>query len=541
MSVPRHLFRTPRCLTASTMFLYLLRATISAAVASPKHAVVFLVDDLGYGDTAHMGAEFPTKSIDALAMAGIRLNQSYVTMLCSPTRSALLSSRYSFEIGMDGSVLISGDARCINASSTTLGDQMSRNGVKTAFLGKYDVGYSSWHCTPNCRGWDYWLGYYGAAEDYYQHGSESSLDFHENFAQAPQYRGEYSTDLLARKAIEWITNETVAASTTASMPSTLLYFASQAVHGPISDPPQIAAYDAACSAITSQTRRTYCKMMQALDAAIGNVTNAYKSLGLFDDTVFLFLSDNGGTNQDGGFNVPLRGQKATVWEGGVRSQTFLSWTGFDAARVGTIYSGLAHATDWGVTILAALGHTWAVNEGERAADGLNLWPALTSGGASPRTEMLLQMRDRTECPDHLPSCVYRGQLAYRRGKYKLIYGHPALRGGQGDGCAWSNNSKTGAPELNCWNGWGVPFERGASRPPTPILVRERECCCRPQSSSLSHAFPQSLIPPRSPPRRRRGPPTRPPTPGELRYSSTSRAILSRSTTSAHRCRRSSSS
>ena len=503
------------------MCSFLLPATISAsAFSSPKHAVVFLIDDLGYGDTGHMGAEFPTKSIDALAMAGIRLNQSYVTMLCSPTRGALLSSRYSFEIGMDGQVLVSGDARCINASATTLGDQMSRNGVKTAFLGKYDVGYSSWHCTPNCRGWDYWLGYYGAAEDYYQHGSGSALDFHENFAQAPQYRGEYSTDLFARKAIEWITNES--ASSTTSMPSTLLYFASQAVHGPISAPPQIAAYDAACSAITSQTRHTYCKMMQALDAAIGNVTNAYKSLGLFDDTVFLFLADNGGTNQDGGFNVPLRGQKATVWEGGVRSQTFLSWAGFNAARVGTVYSGLAHATDWGVTILAALGHTWAVNAGERAADGLNLWPALTSGGASPRTEMLLQMRDSSECPINLPSCVYRGQLAYRRGKYKLIYGHPALRGKQGDGCAWTNSSKTGAPELNCWNGWGVPLERGASRPPTPILVRAKEFCSFLSLSLFvlsfsffhSHSFPQSFIPPRSPPRRRRGPPTRPPTLGE---------------------------
>lgn len=71
---------------------------------------------------------------------------------------------------------------------------------------RYDVGYSSWACTANCRGFDYWLGYYGAAEDYFLHGSPSSLDFHENFEQAPQYRGEYSTDLFTRKAIEWTLN-----------------------------------------------------------------------------------------------------------------------------------------------------------------------------------------------------------------------------------------------------------------------------------------------------------------------------------------------
>ena len=61
-------------------------------------------------------------------------------------------------------------------------------------------------------------------------------------------------------------------------------------------------------------RQTYCLMMQALDAGIGNLTAAYKTAGLFDDTVFLFLGDNGGMNADGGFNVPLRGQKATAGE-----------------------------------------------------------------------------------------------------------------------------------------------------------------------------------------------------------------------------------
>ena len=60
-------------------------------------------------------------------------------------------------------------------------------------------------------------------------------------------------------------------------------------------------------------------------------------------------------NEEGGFNVPLRGQKATVWEGGVRSQTFLHWPGFDQQLVGTVYGGMAHATDWGVTLVSALG------------------------------------------------------------------------------------------------------------------------------------------------------------------------------------------
>ena len=95
-------------------------------------------------------------------------------------------------------------------------------------------------------------------------------------------------------------------------------------------------------------------MMQALDVGVGNLTSAYRRLGLFDDTVFLFLADNGGIHSAGGFNVPLRGQKATVWEGGLRSQTFVHWSGFDARVAGSIHGGLAHAVDWGVTLEAAL-------------------------------------------------------------------------------------------------------------------------------------------------------------------------------------------
>lgn len=450
---------------------------------TPRHAVVLLIDDLGYGDTGHMGAEFATPAIDALALGGIRLNQSYSMQLCSPTRSSLLTSRYAYNIAMDGNVLISGDARCIPTNMTTVGDQMQRNGVATAFIGKYDAGYSSWACTPNCRGFDYWLGYYGAAEDYYLHGSPAGLDFHENYNQAPQYRQEYSTILFTRKAQAWIANATNANATA----QTYLHLAFQAVHGPIEMPPGPLGAD--CRKITETTRQTYCAMVQTLDAGIANLTATYKQLGIFDDTVWLFLSDNGGTNQDGGFNVPLRGQKATIWEGGVRSQTFMHWTGFAASRKGSVYGGLAHVSDWGVTMTSALGHTAKPNHGQPALDGVDLWPAVVSGGASPRTEMLLSMRDADLCPDTEPGCVFRGELAYRKGAYKLMYGHTALRGKQGETCSWDDTATYmaatggwhgadvgsaevtgvgGGTGLNCWNGWGRPRDVGPSKPPPAL-------------------------------------------------------------------------
>ena len=123
---------------------------------------------------------------------------------------------------------------------------------------------------------------------------------------------------------------------------------------------------------------------------------AYKQMGIYDDTVFLFLADNGGMNADGGFNEPLRGQKATVWEGGVRSQTFVSWSGFGAGVKGREYGGMAHAVDWGPTLQEALLGGKSVRSASTAStplDGMSLWPALSALAPSPRSEMLLSVRD----------------------------------------------------------------------------------------------------------------------------------------------------
>ena len=136
------------------------------------------------------------------------------------------------------------------------------------------------------------------------HGGASSLDFHENFAQAPQYRGECkcssslcaffptsqkrkcctdSTDLFSRKAVEWMHNTTQAGAET----GLFTYLSFQAVHGPIEAPP--GSFEG-CEDIVEQTRATYCLMMQSLDQGIANVTAAYESANLFDSTVWLFLA-----------------------------------------------------------------------------------------------------------------------------------------------------------------------------------------------------------------------------------------------------------
>merc|ERR1712007_397564 len=124
------------------------------------------------------------------------------------------------------------------------------------------------------------------------------------------------------------------------------------------------------------------------DESVANVSKAYKDLGIWDDTMTIFLADNGGNPQHGATNVPLRGTKASMWEGGVRSQTFVHWPGIASDRVGSIFGGLVHVSDWLPTIHSALFGEKA-NAVSKPFDGIDMWNSLKHGFASQRTEMLL--------------------------------------------------------------------------------------------------------------------------------------------------------
>eukprot|EP00041_Stephanoeca_diplocostata_P015840 m.304541 g.304541 ORF g.304541 m.304541 type:complete len:230 (+) comp20173_c0_seq11:679-1368(+) len=151
---------------------------------------------------------------------------------------------------------------------------------------------------------------------------------------------------------------------------------------------------AGCASIPSvnPVRRMLCGMMSAVDDSLRNVTDAYKAMGLWETTVIIFSTDNGGNTDTGGNNAPLRGNKATTFEGGVRG---VGWVGggWTAVLRKATSRALIHVSDWYPTIVHGIAglEVGIPADGTPALDGMSAWDAITTGSNSSRTEILLNL------------------------------------------------------------------------------------------------------------------------------------------------------
>ena len=156
-------------------------------------------------------------------------------------------------------------------------------------------------------------------------------------------------------------------------------------------------------------------MITELDAGVGAVIDALRAAGMYEDTLVVLVSDNGGPLEHS-TNAPLRGGKHTFFDGGLRVEAFLAGGAIPAALAGTAWDGLAHASDWYLTLVegwAGVAVDPATTGGPRPLDGFNLWPAILGGLPSPRTEVVHQVNN---------SYFDEGASAIRVGDMKLIRG-----------------------------------------------------------------------------------------------------------------------
>jgi hypothetical protein len=259
------------------------------------------------------------------------------------------------------------------------------------------------------------------------------FDYHDNVKTDRSVSGTYTTEAVTTAVQNWITR-TIKTNANAK---TFAYVAHEAVHGPLEVPMRFIK--GKCEELVPAdypSRLIYCGMVRAVDESVLNVTNTYKQLGLWEKTLFILSADNGGNPGDGGNNYPLRGNKATAWEGGVRGLGFISGAGLAPSVRGTISHDIVHATDWLPTLVAGVAGLPLNNETlsrpciacDRAVaplDGANQWPMFSNGAASARTEVLLDLQ-ATVCWPRAASCDVPGMGALRIGKWKLVHGHTAV-------------------------------------------------------------------------------------------------------------------
>ncbi len=350
--------------------------------------IVIVSDDHGYGDVGCYGCkDIPTPNLDSLAREGVRFTDGHVSCpVCSPTRAGLMTGRYQQRFGHEmnpGALPQHG----LPLSEITLANLLKSAGYATGLVGKWHLGGApEFH--PQKRGFDEFFGFLGGAHSYLNLPTT---------APNPIYRGtepvqekEYLTDAFAREAVAFIERHK-------SRPF-LLCLTFNAVHAPLE---ATQKYLDRFSSIGDQRRRTYAAMLSAMDDGIGAVVRKLKEAGLEKDTLIFFHSDNGGPPGNGSSNGPLRGFKATVFEGGVRVPFLVKWPGRIPA--GVVYRHPVISLDVLPTALAAAGGNLPK---DRPIDGVNVLPHLTGEKASPPHDVLFWRM--------------RGNRAVRKGDWKLV-------------------------------------------------------------------------------------------------------------------------
>ena len=359
--------------------------------------LLILADDLGYADIgAYGGREIPTPHIDRLAAAGIRFTDAYVSApYCSPSRAGLMTGmypqRFGYEFNPDGSPEYG-----LQPAQVTMAERLRTAGYRTALFGKWHLGYSD-RLRPLRRGFEEFYGFLGADHSYVNPaGSDLGSGLPDPLIDGtkPVASVTYLTDSLGQRAVDYIGRH-------ASEPF-FLYLAFNAAHTPMEAP---ETYTARFPGIADERRRTYAAMLSAMDDAIGRTLAALRDNELEEQTLVIFLNDNGGptmpsTTQNGSSNDPLRGSKRQTWEGGIRVAFVIAWKGRLAA--GLVDHRPIIQLDVLPTALAAAGIP--VKPGE--LDGVDLMPFLT-GSAKGEPHDALYWR-------------LGGMMAVRRGDWKLV-------------------------------------------------------------------------------------------------------------------------
>lgn len=394
--------------------------------AKRPNIIILLADDLGaYETSAYGGKELQTKHIDALAARGVLCQEAYITSpICAPSRAGLITGRYQQRFGFElniheryprnrlehwvyKSFIARKDWRVARGRAAapsledmlkqglpptelTLAELLKKQGYNTAAIGKWHMGYSE-QALPMNRGFDYHYGFYEAFSLYAPKKQDTIINhYHKNFSDKHIWRkarkgncairrnGEeieenrYLTNVLAEEACQWMRTHRDAPF--------FLYLPFSAPHTPFQ---ATKHYYDMFAHVEDENKRVYYAMIQALDDAIGRVVQEVADLGIEEETLIIFLSDNGGATYTlAADNSPLREGKFSNFEGGIRVPMIWSWPGH--LPEGRVESKPISALDIAATVLPLAG---AEEPTERPLDGFDIFEVLKGEQALPERKL----------------------------------------------------------------------------------------------------------------------------------------------------------
>ncbi len=355
-------------------------------VVRPPNLVVILSDDQGYWDVGFNGGDqIPTPHTDRIAAEGVRFTNGYVTgAVCGPSRAGLITGRYQDRFGavrnptVDPSVPNNG----VPTSELNIAELLEPAGYTSMVVGKWHVG-SHPDLRPMVRGFDEFFGFLSGGHDYTPERLTipdlESVTGMWGWYLTKLLRNEerveiddYLTDELSDAAVDFINRQ--------QDEPFFLYLAYNAPHTPMQATQE---YLGRFPDIDDDRRRTYAAMVSAMDDGIGRVLDALEANGLEEDTIVIFLSDNGGAWNNAARNWPLRGHKGAAFEGGIRVPFAMRWPGVIPA--GSEYDPMISSLDIAATIVSQANLDAPT---EKPLDGVDLVPFLTGEAEGVPHEVL---------------------------------------------------------------------------------------------------------------------------------------------------------
>ncbi|KAM7356271.1 uncharacterized protein ACRADG_002076 [Cochliomyia hominivorax] len=391
---------------------------ILASENPPPNIIIIIADDMGIDDVSFRGAsDYLTPNIDALAYQGKILNRLYTPPICTPSRATLLTGLYPIHTGTQHFVLSNEDPWGILENITSMAEIFQSQGYSTHLVGKWHLGMARKEFTPIFKGFDSHYGYWGGYIDYFRMTAKMptnysmGYDFRRNLDLECAPPDSYVTDLFTQEAEKIILNN--------KFPKPLFLMVTHlAMHTANEDEPLQAPEQEIekFTYIPDIRRRTYAAMASKLDESVGRIIKALDQIQQLKNSIILFYSDNGGPSaglfNNTGRNWPLRGQKHSPWEGGIRVPAAI-WSPLLKNR-NSIHQLPLYLADWLPTLAAAA--KIPLNSFKLNLDGLNQWPDLVNS----KTDTLTSRHKDREIPHMLDHILQ--VKSFMKGDYKYIQG-----------------------------------------------------------------------------------------------------------------------